>query len=178
MSTHTMNRISFAWKETIPLASELLQPIDKLSTESVFPQSGLNSITLWRADGSGIKIFNEMHDVTERLEVGVLNFERVIALPKYECISETIDLDTGFQNELKVFKLVIEESGILAESGIEIMTLGGAKIVIVASGFPCNLEVQGVKVAAVLRGPEYPLNEYQRELLVQPLSSFSESSGV
>lgn len=163
-----MNRIPFAWEDTSSLASELLQPIYKLSIESVFPRSIIQYVTLWRVDGSGIRLFSEMHDVAERLEVGILKFEKVTALPKWECFVETIDLAFAFQHDLKVFKLVIEESGTLAESGIEIMASDGSAIVIVASGLPCNLEVQGVKVAAKLEGPEYPLEDYQRELVTEP----------
>jgi len=165
-----MNRIAFTWNEASPLASELLRPIHKLSVESIFPQCGICCVTLWRADGSGIELCNTMHDVAERTEVGALRFKRVVALPTYECILETIDLDSVFQHELKISKLVIEESGTQAESGIEITAGDGSTIVIVASGFPCNLEVQGVRVSAKLNGSEYPLDEYLREPITAPAS--------
>jgi hypothetical protein len=170
-----MDRIAFEWKETTSLASELLQPIHKLSVESVFPQSGISCVTLWRAAGLGIEICNTMHDVAERTEVGVLGFKRVVALPTYECILETVHLDSVFQRELKISKLVIEESGTQAESGIEITAEDGSTIAIVASVFPCCLEVRGVKVSAKLHGSEYPLDKYSREPINAPDSSFRES---
>jgi hypothetical protein len=38
-------------------------------------------VTLWRSDGTGLRLYSQMHDVAERREVGVLNFEQVSAPP-------------------------------------------------------------------------------------------------
>jgi hypothetical protein len=109
-----------------------------------------------------------MYDIAERLEVGVLDFRKVDTPAADELIKEMVDLDPAYQRPFRLSKLVIEESGIQAESGIEMVAANGATILIVAGGMPCTLEIQGVKVAATFRGPEYPLDMYQREIMIIP----------
>lgn len=157
-----MKRISFGWKEKGLLETELLQPISRLSVYSIFP-IGINYAILWRPDGSGILIFNEMHDVAERMEVGVLNFEKASTSAQRDLTEETIDLDPAFQHLLSISKLIIEEAGTEAESGVVIKAKSGEFLLFVASGAPCFLEIQGVELKSVHGGPEYPIECYRRE---------------
>ncbi|HEY3769317.1 MAG TPA: hypothetical protein VGN44_11650 [Candidatus Angelobacter sp.] len=99
-----------------------------------------------------------MHDLAERLEVGVLCFDLVFAPAHGEKI---VDLDSTFLQPLRVSKLVLSELGKSVESGLLIQSNGGEEILIVASAFPCFLAIRGVLSLPHIFEPEYPLNRYQ-----------------
>jgi hypothetical protein len=100
-----------------------------------------------------------MHDVAERMEVGVLSFERISAIRPGETIA---DVASAFQGEIVVYKLIIDESGATAESGVILKAANGDEIVIVAGAYPFSLAVLGVLSMPHIFEPEYPIDLYRR----------------
>jgi hypothetical protein len=154
-----MSSLLFVWAGPIPLAAELSKPIKQISVEFVIPNSGPRFVTLWRPDETGLRLFTEMHDVAERIEVGVLHFEQVFAPRPNEIIA---DLPSAFQGENVVSKLVIHESGTSAESGVVIRASSGDEIVTVAGVYPYSLAVRGALSISHIFEPEYELDDYMR----------------
>lgn len=152
-----MNNLSFVWPGPTPIAAELSKPIEKVSVEFAIPNNGPRFVTLWRSDGSGLRLFTEMHDVAERREVGVLNFEEVLAPRPDETIG---DVASAFQGEIVASKLVIHESGAIAESGVILKASSGDEIVIVAGVYPYSLAIRGALSALNIFHPEYPIDAY------------------
>lgn len=151
-----MNDLLFVWADATPLAAELSKPIERLSLDLRIPNVGPNSATLWRSDGTGLRLFTEMHDVAVRTEVGVLNFERVSAPRPGETF---VDVES-FQDRIIASKLLIHESGTSAESGVVLKASSGDEIVIVAGAYPYSLAVLGVALIPRLFEPEYPIDLY------------------
>jgi len=154
-----MNNLSFVWAEPTPLAAELSKPIRQVSVEFVIPNNGPRFVTLWRSDETGLRLYTEMHDVAERREVGVLNFEQVFSPRSDETIA---DAAPAFQGEIVVSKLIIQESGTSAESGVILKAANGDQIIIVAGAFPYQLAVLGVLSLPHMFYPEYPIDRYIR----------------
>jgi hypothetical protein len=153
-----MRHFSVGWAGPAPLRDELRRPVVKISAEFGHPAwRGASSVSLWRADGSGLKMFTQMHDVAPKLEVGVLNFELVSCPSTGE---QFVDLAGRFDGEITAWKLCIIESGVIAESGM--VLAGNGEIAIVAGGFPLTLVLRGVEFESPTFEPEYPWEEYQR----------------
>lgn len=118
-------------------------------------------VTFWGADGTGLQIGSEMHDVAFREEVGVLTFtlvdslwgeERVIDVPPFQ-VSGTYKLTT------------VEANGAVAESGLELGLSNGETIIIVASSGPCHIAISGLVEMPLIFQPEYPIAHYTRTRL-------------
>jgi hypothetical protein len=154
-----MNSLSFVWAGPTALAAELSKPIKRISVEFVISNSGPRFVTLWRPDETGLRLFTEMHDVAERIEVGVLQFEQVFTLGPNEVIT---DLPSVFHGENVVSKLVIHESGTSAESGVVIKASNGDEIVAVAGVYPYSLAVLGALSIPHMFEPQYELDDYMR----------------
>jgi hypothetical protein len=153
-----VNYLSFEWKEQGTLASELGKPLKQLSV-AFGPTVRPMSIDLWRPDGTGLRIRSEMHDVAERTEVGVLHFSFA---PARGTDATILELPSSFCEQVAASKLLIEESGTTAESGV-ILSAGGERITIVAAVGPYCLAVTGLKeLQDVVFDPEYPLGSYKR----------------
>ncbi len=153
-----MNELSFGWQKQESLSEELAQPIARLSLEFAFHGRPVYA-TLWRPDGTGLLVHSDMHDLAERIEVGVLQFGRVFAPEAQEIIVET---PSAFRDRLLVIKLTIEESGTRSESGIVLQAKSGAEILIVAGAQPYSIAVRGVEWPDSTFEPEYELDRYQR----------------
>jgi hypothetical protein len=153
-----MNILPFEWSESTSLAIELARPLKQVSVESE-PHGWPMFVTLWRSDGTGLRVRSEMHDVAERREVGVLRFSHVLAPVSNATV---IDVAPTFDRELTVSKLLIEESGTSAESGVILMGDDGDKMIIVAGVKPYCLAVSGLPSAPSNFEPEYPLDRYVR----------------
>jgi hypothetical protein len=126
----------------------------------LIPNGGPGFVTLWRSDGSGLRMYTDMHDVAERREVGVLNFERVFAPHPDEFVES---MEATFGGEAEVSKLIIHESGTSAESGVILKAQTGEELVVVAASAPYSLALQGLKLSRPhIFQPEYPLNRYDR----------------
>jgi hypothetical protein len=152
-----MSDLSFTWPGKTSLAAEIAKPLERISFEFSQHERPMRT-TLWRPGGIGLRIQSEMHDLAERLEVGVLCFDLVSA-PAHD--EKIVDLDSTFLQPLRVSKLVLSELGKSVESGLLIQSIGGEEILIVASAFPCFLAVRGVLSLYRIFDPEYPLNRYQ-----------------
>lgn len=153
-----MSNFLFVWGHATSLAAELSMPIERVSVEFVIPHVGPNSVALWRSDGTGLRLFTEMHDVAARREVGVLNFEHASALRP----GETVLGVASFHGPIVVSKLLIHESGTTAESGVVLKASSGGEMVIVAGAYPHSLAVLGVASLPHLFEPEYPIDLYTR----------------
>ena len=152
-----MGDLSFGWSELGSLAAELRRPLRQISVESEISRPSF--VTFWQIDGTGLRVHSEMHDVAERREVGVLNFERVSAPKSEEMMTNMSPL---FDDEIVVSKLLIRESGAVAESGVVLETKTGDEIVVVAGVYPYSLAIQGVSSLPYAFAPEYPLDQYLR----------------
>lgn len=153
-----MNSLSFVWTGQTSLATELRKPLKGISIEFE-PHGWPMFTTLWRQDGTGLRLHSQMHDVAERREVGVLQFEYVSSLKNNET---TVDLPSAFSRQVTACKLVIKESGVSAESGVVLKGDEGAKIIIVASSNPYFLALSGILSTPHIFEPEYPIDRYER----------------
>jgi hypothetical protein len=156
---NTTKYLSFAWAGPTPLAAELRRPIKQVSLEFPIPNTGPNSVTLWRSVEEGLRLCTEMRDVAERMEVGVLNFEQVSSHRPDERIA---DVASAFHSEIAVSKLIVHESGTSAESGLILKASNGDEIVIVAGAYPYSLAVHGVPPMPHIFEPEYQIGHYMR----------------
>jgi hypothetical protein len=152
-----MNYLRFNWSEPTALSAELIKPIAQISLQ-LDTQGRPMSATLWRSDGTGLRIQSEMHDVAERREVGVLKFSNA-SFPSED--AKIVDVRSRFGPELVVSKLIIHESGTSAESGIVMKSMAGHEILIVPSAMPYSLAVGGVLRGPHIFEPEYPIDRYE-----------------
>jgi hypothetical protein len=153
-----MNTLPFEWSEPTSLATELARPLKQVSVESE-PHGSPMFVTLWRSDGTGLRVRSEMHDVAERREVGVLRFSHVLAPASNASLMEVAPT---LDRELTVSKLLIEESGTSAESGVILTGDDGDEMIIVAGVKPYCLAISGLPSAPSKFEPEYPLDRYAR----------------
>ena len=158
-----MNYLPFKWEGPASLADELCKPLDRVSYWIEHPAwGGPTSVVLWRTDGSGLTVSSKMHDIAPRCEIGVLNFTRGRFSTED---TKVINLESTFHGNITASKLVINESGTSAESGI-ILEAGGKELIVVAGGFPFTLAVSGLNIEALDFQPEYPLDSYVRIPLI------------
>lgn len=156
-----MNYASFGWTGPGVLRDELCRPLERISAWFYHPAwRGASNVTLWRADGSGLRICSRMHEIEPRLEVGVLNFELVHSSDSDE---QFVDLEGRFNREIKVSKLSITEAEVTLDSGIVLTCLD--EIFIVPGGFPLTLALKGIEFDSPAREPEYPWDKYERSAL-------------
>ena len=127
---------------------------------SDFSSYGCFTATLWLTSGEGFRLVPSMHDLTDGIEVGILKVEFVVQpLPD----EASVDLPWSFRNGGSISKLLIEQSGIRAESGVLLRSGEGDEIVILPAAFPHRLYVEGVDKAPKQVTPEYSLNRYLQE---------------
>jgi len=154
-----MNHLAFKWDGPVALDTELQKPLEKVFLHIEHPAwGGPTFVMLQRTDGSSLVVHSQMHDVAERREVGVLNFAYGHDPANDD---KAIDLSQSFRGDIRVLKLVIEESGTTAESGVTLQA-GSEELIIVAGAFPFTLAVGGVSTAPINFEPEYPLGRYTR----------------
>jgi hypothetical protein len=159
-----MNYLRFKWSEPTALSAELIKPLAQISLQLDTHGRPMNA-TLWRTDGTGLRIRSEMHDVAERREVGGLEFSYVSFPSEHETF---IDVRSRFSSELMVSKLIIHESGTSAESGIAIKSTAGHEMLIVAGAMPYSLAVGGVLSGPHIFEPEYPIDLYKKVPITKP----------
>jgi hypothetical protein len=117
------------------------------------------AVTLWQSEAVGTRIESVMHDLAERIEVGVLVATRVSAPFADEVF---VDAPSAFNEDMMLTKLFIEVETKRLESGVVLRGRDGCEIVIVAGAFPYSLAVLGIGEAPHRFEPEYPLNSYLR----------------
>jgi hypothetical protein len=155
-----MNYLPYVFTGSVPLAVELNKPIRKVSIDIVHPAWGPRFFTLWHSEETGLKIFSQMHDIAERLEIGVLNFEKVTAHAEDEI---TVDGSAAFDCSIEAFKLILDEEGTRAECGLELRASNGDQIAIVPSAGPYSLAILGAFASTPhIFEPEYELDRYTR----------------
>lgn len=151
-----MRNLNLEWSGRRLLGRELAMPVVKASMRTVAHGRPI-SVTLWRTDGSGLQIQSVMHDIADRLEVGVLAFRSVDSpLPD----ERMVDLPPAFVGQISVSKLTITESGVCAESGLTLEASDGSQVVVIAGVNPYTLAVRGVVDQPHVFEPEYPLANY------------------
>lgn len=118
------------------------------------------AVTLWQSEKLGTRIESVMHDVAERIEVGVLVATRVSTPFADEVF---VEAPSGFNEGMTLTKLFIEVEMNRFESGIVLTGRDGRELVIVAGAFPYSLAILGIGEDPHRFEPEYPLNSYERE---------------
>jgi hypothetical protein len=111
-------------------------------------------------------IFSRMHDVAERLEVGVLNFRSVTDLDE-----DAISVD--FRPQLVPYrgcKLVVEEAETRLESGLKLYFQNGQDLLILPAAFPLHLAVSGSCIQDRNTTSEYPIENYEAVELFSTVS--------
>lgn len=117
------------------------------------------AVTLWRGSTAGTRIESSMHDLAERIEVGVLSATRVDAPAEKDVF---IEVPSEFSGHLKLTKLLIDVQSMRLESGLVLTSQGGRELVIVAGAYPYSLAIHGLGDAHHRFEPEYPLDKYLR----------------
>ena len=151
-----MMDVTFDWRGQAPLASELVVPVCRASVRIAVHGRPI-SLTLWRGDGSGLRIQSRTHDLTERMEVGVLVFD-VVDTPFAD--ERIVELPGTFDGPIEITKLLIAESGTCAESGVVLKGADGSRIVVLAGANPYTIAIEGVVDAPHIFEPEYPVDRY------------------
>jgi len=156
-----MNRVAFTVENSVPVKSILPESIQFITLQAD-ETTGPRSITLWSSDKAGVRIRSRMHDLNDRHEIGVLDFTRVETFaPDERRIAHTFH---GNRCEFK--KLIINDMGVSAESGIALLLNGSGEIVIVAGAFPHSLAINGLRGWDFKFDPEYSMEEYVHEALI------------
>jgi hypothetical protein len=155
-----MNYLPFVCKELASLPAELKKPILMVSIGIFHASWGPQTLTLWHSDGTGLKIFSQMHDIAERIEIGVLNFEKVTT---HAGDATNADVSVAFDCDIEAFKLILDEGGTRAECGLALRASNGDQITIVPSAGAYSLAILGVFASTPhIFEPEYQLNRYAR----------------
>jgi hypothetical protein len=153
--------IPFTWNESSSLALELAKPI-KWARIYFYPLDFPNAVTLLRPDGTALEIRSAMHDITERVEVGVLTFNPTSIA---EGTGTIIELPRSFADGITVSKLTIHEGEVSAESGIILKANNNEELVVVAGAYPYSLAISGAVTLLRKFDPEYPMDAYDREIM-------------
>lgn len=153
-----MVNLTYGWVGADPLAVEVAKPVIRVSIEFE-PHGKPMYITLWRPDGSGLRVHSEVREIAERMEVGVLCFTYRESPSDGEV---TFPVDPEFDQQVDAFKLVVNESGVRAESGILLRAKSGSEITIAAAAFPFMIAVNGVVERPQIFEPEYPMEDFER----------------
>jgi hypothetical protein len=129
---------------------------------SDFSYYGCFAVTLWLTSGEGFRLASSMHNLTDGIEVGVLQLELVVnPLPD----EASVDLPWSFRNGGSISKLSIEQRGSRADSGLLLRSGEGDEIVIVSAAFPNHLYVGGVDTPPQQVTPEYSFSRYLQEAI-------------
>ncbi|HEY3739621.1 MAG TPA: hypothetical protein VGL53_07245 [Bryobacteraceae bacterium] len=127
---------------------------------SDFSYYGCNTLTLWLTSGEGFRLTSCMRNLADSIEVGILKVEFVVHPLKDEA---SVDLPWSFRNGGSISKLVIEQRGFRAESGLLLRSGEGDEIVIVSAAFPYHLCVSGVDTPPQEVTTEYSFSRYIQE---------------
>lgn len=136
----------------------LAQGISRVSIQA--DPNGLPfAMTLWHNATAGTLIESAMHDLAERIEVGVLSATRVDAPAEKDVF---IEVPSEFSGHLKLTKLLIDVQSRRLESGIVLTSQSGRELVVVAGAYPYSIAIHGLGDAHYRFEPEYPLDNYLR----------------
>jgi hypothetical protein len=129
---------------------------------SDFSYYGCSTVTLWLTSGEGFRLASRMQNLVDDIEVGILKVELVVQHPPDET---SADLPWSFRNGGSISKLLIELSGIRAESGLLLRSGEGDEIVILPATIPHRLYLGGVDTPPLQVMPEYSLKRYLHEAI-------------
>lgn len=136
-----MQHLPFLWEGPTPLANELAAPVCRASLRRAAHGRPV-SLTLWRSNGTGLRIQSRLHDLPRRGELAVLEFD-LVTQPQPD--DHTSELSTGLGTALRVEKMLVFEAGACAEAGVFLRGGHGAQIIAVAGAAPFTLAVKGVE---------------------------------
>ena len=153
-----MKDMAYKWEVPSPPAVELTKPIRQVSIEFE-PHGKPMYITLWRPDGTGLRVHSEAREIAERVEIGVLCFTQFNSPSGNEVM---LSIDPEFNHQNDAFKLVVHDEGVTAESGILFRAKNGSEIVIAAAAFPFMIAVKGVIEQPHIFEPEYFMEHFER----------------
>jgi hypothetical protein len=153
-----MKHCPFSWTGATSVAKALSVPFDRASVW--VPSHGRPiAITLWRGDGTGLRIGSRTNQVAPRIEVGTLEFAIVDRIdPAHRLIS----IDKPLGEPVSASKLVIEQSGTCFESGFALEASDGRTFTVVSGVYPNTLAISGLVEGEHFFEPEYPLTSYLR----------------
>jgi hypothetical protein len=138
----TENVLEFVWESPGVLSEELTRPIT-VASAMIKNELPIDFLDLGRNDGTALRIQVEMHDVAERMELGVLVFS--VVTQSSGTPNETfVPLPASMNGPITVRKLVREECETVAEAGIVLEAADGHRITVIAGAFPYSLAVDGI----------------------------------
>lgn len=152
-----VENLTYGWEGPDPLAVEVTKPIRYVSIEFE-PHGKPMYVTLWRPDGTGLRIHSEVHEIAERMEIGVLCFSHLKSLSGTEVM---LPVAPEFNQQFDAFKLIVNESGVRAESGLLLRARNGSEITIAAAAFPFMIAIKGVVERPHIFEPEYPMEDFE-----------------
>ena len=156
-----MRQFLFEWNGAETLRSILEVPFHRISMRLHAGRPDMpNVVTFWRSDSSWLQVHSVMHDISDRLEVGVLTFEIGRAEPMNE--EAVVDIRPSPFAPADIKKLIIRDEDVIAESGIKLSTKDGNVITVAAAAFPCTLAIAGVsdEIENIFT-TEYDIDKYQ-----------------
>ena len=148
---------------TLPLIGDIAPLADGVRRgqlkrmSSDFSHYGCLAVTIWLTSGEGFRLTSCMQNLTDGIEVGILKLELLLHPQPDEA---SVDLPWSFRNGGSIAKLVIEQRGIRAESGLLLRSRDGEEIIIVPATSLHRLYVEGVDSPARQAMPEYSLKRY------------------
>lgn len=157
-----MKRISFDLARGASLEAVAHSGFNSYMPNFAPGRQAINSVTFWRSKDAGMKIASTMHDIGERLEVGVLRIEVVDWRPEY--MQVTRPLPSEFCGSIEVEKLVGCHGSIEFESGLLLRSAKGNVIALVAAAHPYMIALSGL-LEQKFWVPEYDLDFYRNEKL-------------
>ncbi len=98
-----------------------------------------------------------MHDVAEKLEVGVMNFTSVEVIDQ---TSRVFDFDPSLKVKAG-YKLLLREVEIALESGLKLEFEAGTELIVCPAAFPCFLAISGNCLPEIRTVPEYKSEAYE-----------------
>jgi hypothetical protein len=147
----------FEWKGPGFLVDALKRPLESISL-MLDKHGKVETVAFWADRANGVRVHSNMHDVAERVEVGVLSFELTSQTAEGEQLVQFDHLLTPYL----VSKLTVLESGKVLESGLDLRFSDGQEFLVVPSDFPCFLAVKakGIDLPKTLPNTEYSLDRY------------------
>jgi len=163
-----MKTIPYAMSISGCLSDEFARGFKSMSIEKL-AQNLIAAVYLWHADGTGLKVQSELHDIVDWIEVGALKFSRVTGpvsgvsgIGVCETVVSEINLPEEFCTGLKASKLVLCTHGVIIESGVVLENGNRNTIILVACADPYMIAVQAPFYTGTF-DPEYNLSEYYRK---------------
>ena len=152
-----MSDYPFEWKGSESLVDALKRPLESISL-MLDKHGKVETVTFWADHANGVRVHSHMHDVAERVEVGVLSFELASQTTEGEYLVRFDQVLTPYL----VSKLIVLESGKVLESGLVLRFVDGQEFLVVPSDFPCCLAVKtkGMDLPKTLPNTEYSLDRY------------------